>query len=69
MGQLSLEKTFLIAPYVEGIVYEFFPAIFSLTLYIHFSPIFHGKLMFDRHANARVNLSLSLCYNKGTISC
>ncbi|KAF5379631.1 hypothetical protein D9757_009201 [Collybiopsis confluens] len=58
MGQLSLEKTFLIAPYVEGIVYGFFLAIFSLTIYIHVSPMFDGRVQrFDRHANVMIAIS------------
>jgi hypothetical protein len=56
MGQLSLEKTFLIAPYVEAIVYGFFLAIFSATMYIHFSPTF-GANRFDRHASIMIGIS------------
>ncbi|KAJ4466754.1 hypothetical protein J3R30DRAFT_3583420 [Lentinula aciculospora] len=57
MGQLSLEKIFLIAPYVEGIVYGFFVAIFSATMYIHFSKVANGTQKFDRHSNMMIGIS------------
>jgi len=56
-GQLSLDKTFLIAPYVEAIIYGFFVAIFSTTMYIHFSPIFNPSQRLDRHANIMILIS------------
>jgi hypothetical protein len=57
MGQLSLDKTFLIAPYVEAIVYGFFLAIFSATMYVNFSPMFNGPRKFDRHASIMIGIS------------
>ncbi|KAF8829824.1 hypothetical protein HHX47_DHR2000210 [Lentinula edodes] len=53
MGQLSLEQTFLIAPYVEGIVY----GIFAATMYIHFSKVINGTQRFDRHSNVMIGIS------------
>ncbi|GAW00650.1 vacuolar triacylglycerol lipase [Lentinula edodes] len=57
MGQLSLEQTFLIAPYVEGIVYGIFAAIFAATMYIHFSKVINGTQRFDRHSNVMIGIS------------
>ncbi|KAJ3999407.1 hypothetical protein F5050DRAFT_1805050 [Lentinula boryana] len=57
MGQLSLEKTFIIAPYIEGMVYGFFVAIFAATMYIHFSKIINGPQQLGRHSNVMIGIS------------
>ncbi|KIK51359.1 hypothetical protein GYMLUDRAFT_78233 [Collybiopsis luxurians FD-317 M1] len=55
MGQLSLEKTLLIAPYVEV---RFFLAIFSATMYGHFSPTFNNtRTRVARHTNTMIGIS------------
>ncbi|KAJ3823652.1 hypothetical protein F5880DRAFT_1612704 [Lentinula raphanica] len=57
MGQLSLQKTFLIAPYIEGIVYGIFAAIFAFTMCIHYSKIINGSPHLGRHSNVMIGIS------------
>jgi len=55
MGQLSLEKTFLIAAYVEAVVYGFFLCIFCTTMLLYFTPgVSRGR---DRHTNVMIVIS------------
>jgi len=55
MGQLSLEKTFLLAAYIEALVYGFFLCIFCSTMYLHFFPDVVRKQ--DRHTNVMMVIS------------
>ncbi|RDB24654.1 hypothetical protein Hypma_008225 [Hypsizygus marmoreus] len=57
MGQLSLEKTFLLAAWAEALIYGFFFCIFSATMFIHFSPDTAGKRRIDRHGTVMIGIS------------
>ncbi|PPQ91646.1 hypothetical protein CVT25_013201 [Psilocybe cyanescens] len=56
--QLSLEKTFLIATWVEGILYGFLFCIFGGTMYLHFSSDY-SKVGSKRERHATVMIIIS----------
>ncbi|KAH9481058.1 hypothetical protein JR316_0005577 [Psilocybe cubensis] len=57
-GQLSLEKTFLLAAWIEGILYGFLCCIFGATMYIYFSSMYSriGSRR-DRHTTGMIIIS------------
>ncbi|KAF8992009.1 hypothetical protein BDQ17DRAFT_1432717 [Cyathus striatus] len=56
MGQISLEKAYLLAPYFEGLVYGLFLCLFGVTLYLYFNPT-KNKRRQDNHTSVMISIS------------
>lgn len=62
MGQLSLDKTFLLAAYVEAIVYGFFFCIFFASMLLYFSPNSSGTRSRDTHTTVMISISMVMFF-------
>ncbi|KAF8992005.1 hypothetical protein BDQ17DRAFT_1313151, partial [Cyathus striatus] len=61
MGQISLEKAYIISEYFEALLYGLFSCLFGVTLYLYFNPTYNrGKQ--DNHTLIMIGFSTILFF-------